>query len=145
MRIFKTILFLGVLLFANCHLHAQAKVDVVKNLSDTAGKKKDSTAFKKDTTKLGGVIGAKNTDLLKDTTVYTFTNDLRYPIQDKRGDFLSQASSNPYDLRDTSIVKRKVEYDAASKRYFLTDMIGSGYQRTPSTLNFDEFWKLKTN
>lgn len=23
-------------------------------------------------------------------------------------------------------------------------MIGSGYQRTSSTLNFDEFWKLKT-
>ena len=90
------------------------------------------------------IDGLKNTDLLKDTTVYTFTNDLRYPIQDKRGDFLSQASNNPYDLRDTSIVKRKVEYDAATKRYYLTDMIGDGYQRTPSTLNFDEFWKLKT-
>ena len=116
MRIFKSILFLGVLLFANRHLHAQTKIDLTKNVTDTAGKKKDSTAFKKDTTKLGGVIGSNNTNLLKDTTVYTFTNDLRYPIQDKRGDFLSQASNNPYDLRDTSIVKRKVEYDAATKR-----------------------------
>jgi len=144
LRTLKSILFFGVLLFANSHLHAQIKIDLTKNVIDTAGKKKDSTAFKKDTTKLGGVIGANTNDIIKDTTVYTFTNDLRFPIQDKRGDFLSQASNNPYDLRDTSIVKRKVEYDAASKRYFLTDMIGSGYQRTSSTLNFDEFWKLKT-
>jgi hypothetical protein len=144
LRILKSILIFGVLLFANSQMYAQIKIDLTKNLSDTAGKKKDSTSFKKDSTKLSSVIGANNADLLKDTTVYTFTNDLRFPIQDKRGDFLSQASNNPYDLRDTSIVKRKVEYDAASKRYYLTDMIGSGYQRTPSTLNFDEFWKLKT-
>ena len=144
MRILKSILIFGVLLFANSQMYAQIKIDLTKNLSDTAGKKKDSTSFKKDSTKLSSVIGANNSESLKDTTVYTFTNDLRFPIQDKRGDFLSQASNNPYDLRDTSIVKRKVEYDAASKRYYLTDMIGSGYQRTPSTLNFDEFWKLKT-
>jgi len=144
LRILKSILIFGVLLFANSQMYAQIKIDLTKNLSDTAGKKKDSTSFKKDSTKLSSVIGANNADLLKDTTVYTFTNDLRFPIQDKRGDFLSQASNNPYDLRDTSIVKRKVEYDAATKRYYLTDMIGDGYQRTPSTLNFDEFWKLKT-
>ena len=144
MRILKSFLIFGVLLYANSHLHAQIKIDLTKNVTDTASKKRDSIAIKKDTTKLRELTGSNNTDIQKDTTVYTFTNDLRYPIQDKRGDFLSQASNNPYDLRDTSIVKRKVEYDAASKRYFLTDMIGSGYQRTPSTLNFDEFWKLKT-
>jgi cell surface protein SprA len=144
LRILKSFLIFGVLLYANSHLHAQIKIDLTKNVTDTASKKKDSIAIKKDTTKLRELTGSNNTDIQKDTTVYTFTNDLRYPIQDKRGDFLSQASNNPYDLRDTSIVKRKVEYDAASKRYFLTDMIGSGYQRTPSTLNFDEFWKLKT-
>ena len=92
MRILKSFLFFYALLFANSNFYAQIKVDLTKNILDTAGKKKDSTAFKKDTTKLGGVIGSNSADLLKDTNVYTFTNDLRYPIQDKRGDFLSQAS-----------------------------------------------------
>ena len=101
------------MLFANSHLHAQIKIDLTKNVTDTASKKKDSIVIKKDTTKLRELTGSNNTDIQKDTTVYTFTNDLRYQIQDKRGDFLSQASNNPYDLRDTSIVKRKVEYDAA--------------------------------
>ncbi|MGI9138175.1 MAG: cell surface protein SprA, partial [Sediminibacterium sp.] len=123
---------------------AQIKIDLSKNLLDSTSKKKDSTSVKKDTTRSSGLIGANKIDFIKDTSSYTFTNDLRYPIQDKRGDFLSQSSKNPYDIRDTSIVKRKVEYDAATKRYYLTDMFGNGYQRTPSTLNFDEFWKLKS-
>ena len=50
LRILKSILFFGVLLFANSHLHAQTKIDLTKNVTDTAGKKKDSTAIKKDTT-----------------------------------------------------------------------------------------------
>ena len=87
MRILKSILFFGVLLFANSHLHAQTKIDLTKNVTDTASKKKDSIAIKKDTTKLRELTGSNNTDIQKDTTVYTFTNDLRYPIQDKRGDF----------------------------------------------------------
>ncbi len=117
---------LASILLANCQLNAQIKIDLTKDVKDSTNKKKDSIAIK------------------KDTTLYTFTTDLRYPIQDKRGDFLSQPSNNPYDLRDTSIIKRKVEYDAASKRYLLTDMIGSGYQKPTATLSFDEFWKLKT-
>ena len=144
MRILKLFLFIFVLLFAKINLHAQIKINLLQNVSDTPSKKTDSTSIKKDTTKPNVVFSTNNNGVSIDTSVYLFTNDLRYPIQDKRGDFLSQASKNPYDLRDTSIVKRKVDYDPTTKRYYLTDMIGSGYQRTPSTLNFDEFWKLKT-
>jgi len=36
---------------------------------------------------------------VKKDTVY-------YPIKDRRGDYLSQPSNNPFDLRDTSIVKK---------------------------------------
>ena len=37
MRILKSILFFGVLLFANSHLHAQTKIDLTNNVTDTAG------------------------------------------------------------------------------------------------------------
>ena len=117
---------MSLLLLANRQMNAQIKIDLTKEIKDTTHKKKDSIAIK------------------KDTTLYAFTTDLRYPIHDKRGDFLSQPSNNPYDLRDTSLIKSKVEYDAVSKRYLLTDMIGSGYKKPTATLSFDEFWKLKT-
>jgi cell surface protein SprA len=80
-----------------------------------------------------------------DTSVYPYINDLKYPINDRRGDFLSQSSKNPYDLRDTSIVKRKVEYDPKNRRYFLSEMFGGSYERPPNILSFDEFSKLKAN
>ncbi len=90
----------------------------------------------KDTISKKGVDTNKN-PLKKDT--------LRFPIKDRRGDFLSQPSNNPFDIRDTSLIKRNVQYDAATKSYFITEMRGGKLQRVPSTLTFDEFWKLKTN
>jgi len=63
LRTLKSFLFFGVLLFANSHLHAQIKVEVAKNLLDTVGKKKDTTSLRKDTLKLGGLIGSNNTAL----------------------------------------------------------------------------------
>ena len=91
---------------------------------------------------------------LKDTAVNKKTNDsvrvyygkdtLHYAIKDRRGDFLSQPSNNPFDLSDTSVVKRRVDYDPATKTYSIADLIAGKAQRVPSTLTFDEFWKLKT-
>ena len=63
-------------------------------------------------------------DILKDTAVGKKTKDsvrvnygkdtLHYAIKDRRGDFLSQPSNNPFDLTDTSVVKRRVDYDPAT-------------------------------
>lgn len=39
LRILKSFLIFGVLLFANSYLHAQTKIDLTKNVTDTAGKK----------------------------------------------------------------------------------------------------------
>ncbi|MEY4459988.1 MAG: cell surface protein SprA, partial [Bacteroidota bacterium] len=95
---------------------------------------------------------AQDTSLLKppfkDTVVKkvadTLVGKLRYPIADRRADFLSQPSVNPFDIRDSSLLKRRVDYDPTTKQYYITEKLGTGYNRFPSTLSFDEFWKLKT-
>lgn len=71
-------------------------------------------------------------------------DSLHYPIKDRRGDFLTQPSNNPFDLRDTSLVKKKVDYDPATKTYQVREYIGNRFLRNPNTLSFDEFWKIKT-
>ena len=86
------------------------------------------------------VVGKK-----ADTPRRFFGRDsIRFAIKDRRGDFLSQPSNNPFDLRDTSLMKRRVEYDPISKQYVITEMVGRKYQKVPSSLSFDEFWKLKS-
>ena len=77
-------------------------------------------------------------------TADTLVGKLRYPIADRRTDFLTQPSINPFDIRDSSLLKRKVDYDPTTKQYYITEKFGTGYNRFPSTLSFDEFWKLKT-
>jgi cell surface protein SprA len=98
------------------------------------------TGHAQDTSKL--IAPFKDTIIKK--TVDTLVGKLRYPIADRRADFLSQPSNNPFDIRDSSVLKRKVDYDPATKQYYITEKLGAGYNRFPSTLSFDEFWKLKT-
>jgi cell surface protein SprA len=72
----------------------------------------------------------------KDTTVH-------YPISDRRGDPVSNNSKNPFDLRDTSLIKRNIEYDPKTKQYYIKEKIGNTYYRVPTSLTFDEFWRLE--
>ena len=82
----------------------------------------------------------------KDTIKKIFRKDtVHFPIRDKRGDFLSEPSNNPFELHDTAVLKRRVEYNPASKSYYISEMVAGKPQRIPATLTFDEFWKLKTN
>jgi cell surface protein SprA len=70
----------------------------------------------------------------KDTT--------RFPISDRRGDAFSIPSRNPFDLRDTSLVKKSIEYDPRTRQYYIVEKIGKTNYRKPAALSFDEFWKL---
>ena len=63
---------------------------------------------------------------------------VRFPIKDRRVDFLNQPSNNPFDIRDTNLVKKKVEYDPATKTYQVGEYIGKRFLRNPNTLSFDE-------
>jgi cell surface protein SprA len=72
----------------------------------------------------------------KDTT--------RYPISDRRGDPFSNQSRNPFDLRDTGLIKRNIEYDPKTRQYYIIEKIGGSYYRNPTALSFDEFWRLRS-
>ena len=71
-------------------------------------------------------------------------DSLRYPISDRRGDPLSDKSKNPFDIRDTSLIKRNIEYDPKTKQYYIVEKIGKSYYRKPTLLTFDEFWKIRS-
>ncbi len=107
---------------------------------------------------LGSQLTAQVTTALKvpfaDTTISKSKDSLKrkfgkdsvhYPISDKRGDFLSEPRKNPFEFHDTSVLKRRVEYDPTNKTYSISEMVAGKPQRIPATLSFDEFWKLKSN
>ena len=98
------------------------------------------TSYGQDTSQLKPPFQDTITKKVPDTLV----GKLRYPIADRRADFLSQPSINPFDIRDSSVLNRRVDYDPTTKQYYITEKLGTGYNRFPSTLSFDEFWKLKT-
>ena len=66
------------------------------------------------------VVNKKTKDSVR---VYYGKDTLHYAIKDRRGDFLSQPSNNPFDLSDTSVVKRRVDYDPVTKTYSIADLI----------------------
>ena len=103
-------------------ISAQVNNNLKLAVKDTAGKKTADTAKK---------INGRDS--------------VHYAIKDKRGDFLSQPSNNPFDLRDSSLVKRNVEYDPITKQYFIREFINGRLVKVPATLSFDDFWKLKSD
>ncbi|BAV04191.1 T9SS outer membrane translocon Sov/SprA [Filimonas lacunae] len=72
------------------------------------------------------------------------TDSLRFPIQDRRGDPFAAPRSNPFDIKDTSYLKRTIEYDPVTKQYYIIEKVGNTYYRKPTYLTFDEFWKLRS-
>jgi len=71
-------------------------------------------------------------------------DSLRFPINDRRGDPYSNTSNNPFDLRDTLLIKKSIEYDPKTKSYFIREKIGSTNYRKPTSLSFDEYYKIQS-
>jgi len=71
-------------------------------------------------------------------------DSLRFPINDRRGDPYSNASKNPFDLQDTLLIKKSIEYDPKTKSYFISEKIGSTNYRKPTALSFDEYYKIQS-
>jgi len=57
---------------------------------------------------------------------------------------LSDRSNNPFDIRDTFLIKRNIEYDPVTRQYYIVEKIGKTYYRKPTSLTFDEFWKIES-
>jgi cell surface protein SprA len=67
----------------------------------------------------------------------------RYPLIDRRGDPYSNPNRNSFDLRDTSFIKRTIEYDPRTKQYYIVEKIGNKYYRTPTSFTMEEFVRLQ--
>ncbi len=67
---------------------------------------------------------------------------LRFPIQDRRGDWLSQKTTNPFDLKQPANFTDSVSYDPKTKQYYLYEKIGTKYYRKPTSLTFEEFQRI---
>ena len=67
----------------------------------------------------------------------------RYPLTDRRGDLYTYPNRNTFDFRDTSYVKRSIEYDPKTKQYYIVEKIGSRYYRSPVSFSQDEFLRLQ--
>ena len=91
-----------------------------------------------------GVLTAQVKNNIKDTASKKIQDSVHYAIRDRRGDFLSQPSNNPFDIRDTSVLKKNIEYDPITKQYYIREFVRGKLVKVPATLSFDEFWKLKS-
>ncbi|RYE20119.1 MAG: cell surface protein SprA, partial [Sphingobacteriales bacterium] len=77
-------------------------------------------------------------------TVPAYGNDsLRFPISDRRGDFISSGGKNTYDLGTPSNISDSVVYDAINRRYVVYEKIGNRYYRIPTIYSFDEYWAMR--
>ncbi len=74
--------------------------------------------------------------------IHFFKDTTRYPLYDRRGDPYSYPG-NGFDLRDTSFIKRTIEYDPKTKQYYIVEKIGDHYYRTPTSFTMEEFLRLQ--
>ncbi len=70
-------------------------------------------------------------------------DSLHYPIKDRRGDRYSWQNNNPFDIRDTSLIKQDIEYDPKTKQYVIVETIGGKTYRRPTFLTFEEFQRIQ--
>ena len=68
---------------------------------------------------------------------------LRYPIKDRRAAAIVTPSKNPYDIRDTTLIKKSVVFDPITRQYKVVETINGKLYRTPSYIDFDTYVKLQ--
>ena len=74
----------------------------------------------------------------QDSLAAAGNDTLPFPIQDRRGDFLS-SHPNGFDFNAPSNISDSVAYDPVTKTYTVYEKIGSRYYRTPTTYTAEEF------
>jgi cell surface protein SprA len=70
-------------------------------------------------------------------------DSLRIPIQDRRSDPFTSYRRNPWDLLDSSFVKTSVEFDPATRQYYVVEKIGNSTYRRPTALSYEEFLQYR--
>lgn len=86
---------------------------------------------------------ATNIGAFTTSEIYQLSDTIRLPIRDRYADTYTYPNQNPWLLKDTSFIKKQIEYDPVSKQYYFIEKVGSRYYRTPMTFSMNEFISLK--
>ncbi len=78
-----------------------------------------------------------------DTTVPNYKDSLKFPIKDRRGDFVSGGGRNTFDFKNPSNLRDSVVYDPKTRRYIVYEKIGNKYYRSTTSYSFDEYWQMR--
>ena len=59
--------------------------------------------------------------------------------KDRKGNFVEDPSTNPFDLDDPAAIEQSIDYDPETGLYIITERIGEDYYRAPSYMTFEEY------
>ena len=68
-------------------------------------------------------------------------DSLKYPVKERKGDFVTDKPNNPFYLPDPSNIKKEVEYDPSTGKYIITEKVGDVNVKEPVSLTYDEYLK----
>ena len=88
------------------------------------------------------LVVAQKTDSI-DSTAPKAVGPLPFPIQDRRGDFMSSRGNSTYDFKKPSNITDSIAYDFRTQLYTVFEKIGNKYYRTPVTYTSEEYWQLR--
>ncbi len=83
--------------------------------------------------------------LKNDTSITKPADSLLFPLQDRRGDWFTWRNKNSFDVKDSSLITQKIEYDPKTGRYIISEKIGDNIYREPTYLTFEEFYALQNH
>jgi cell surface protein SprA len=78
-----------------------------------------------------------------DTTAPQKLDTLKFPLDDRRGDFFTNPEKNPFNLRDPRNIRDSIIYDPKTQQYYIIEKVGDKYFRKPTYLTFDEFMRIE--
>ncbi|MBS1611647.1 MAG: cell surface protein SprA, partial [Bacteroidetes bacterium] len=64
---------------------------------------------------------------------------LKYPIDEREGDFVSDESKDPFYLKDPPAIVENVEYDSETGMYVLTEQVAGQNVRPPMYMTYEEY------
>jgi hypothetical protein len=93
-------------------------------------------------TSMPTLVDAQKTTTI-DTTAPKPVGPLPFPIQDRRGDFMSSGGNSTYDFKKPSNITDSISYDFRTQLYTVYEKIGNKFYRTPVTYTSEEYWQLR--
>lgn len=93
---------------------------------------------------LAGMVWPSVNAIAQDTASAPVGDTLKFPIQDRRGDFITNPQRNPFDLGKPSNIRDSIVFDPETRQYYIIEKIGSFYYRKPTYLTFEEFLQFQS-